>query len=92
MSGVRRFLVSGLVEGRMRMWAATGSYTNWIEGRENRHGTETWLVTVFDEHGSYFLDAARVCPVTLEEITGAGDDESYEMLFGDPGTGWAGEP
>ncbi len=92
MSGVRRFLVTSSFEARMRMWEASGSYANWIEGRNNRHGTETWMVTVLNKHTSYFLDAARVCPVTLEEIIGAGDDENYELLFGDPGTGWADEP
>jgi hypothetical protein len=85
---VHLFLVTAPDQGRMRMWLATSTYANWIEGRPNRHGTETWGVTVLGEHTSYFLDAARVCPVTLEEIEDAGDHERYVLLFGDPGTGW----
>ena len=85
---VRRFLVTSSLGSRMGVWAATATYVNWIEGRgpEER---ETWLVTCFGEHADHFLAAARLRPdVTIEEIQGAGDDERYELLVGDPDTGW----
>jgi hypothetical protein len=86
-SGVHRFLVTAPIGERMDMWAVTGAFANWIEGRgpEDR---ETWLVTCFDEHASGFLEAARNTGVTVEEIEGAGDDERYLLLVGDSGTGW----
>lgn len=88
---VHRLLVTASVEDRMRMWVAVGPYSNWIDGRSNRHGTETWLVTVLGEHVEYFLDVARRVPVTVEEVEDAGDDERYRLVIGEPGTGW-GEP
>jgi hypothetical protein len=87
--GVRRLLVTAPIGERMDMWAATAVFANWIEGRgpENR---ETWLVTCFGEHAPGFLDAARKIGVTVEQVEGAGDDERYVMLVGEPGTGWNG--
>lgn len=86
---VRYFLVTAPDdEARIRMWINTTAYANWLEGRSNRHGGETWAVTVFGEHASHFMEVARAVPVTLEEIEGSGDDERYQLLVGDPGTGW----
>lgn len=85
---VHRFLVTS-GHRRMDVWAATGSYANWIEGRENG-GRETWLVTCYDEHREAFLTAARTFGATVERIDGGGEDETYELLVGTPGTGWAG--
>lgn len=75
----------------MALWAASSLYANWLEGRENRHGSKTWLVTVFDEHAGHFLDAARAisAPVTVELIDSADDTERYMLEVGKPGTGWA---
>jgi hypothetical protein len=87
---VRYFLVTAPDETRMRMWINT-TYANWLEGRPNRNGGETWSVTVFGEHASHFIEVALAMSVTLEEIEGAGDAEQYRLLVGDPGTGW-GEP
>jgi hypothetical protein len=86
---VHRYLVTAPTDLRMDTWAATGMFTNWLEGRgpEDR---QTWLVTCFDEHSHTLLDAARNIGVTVEEIHGAGDDERYELLVGEPGTGWNG--
>jgi len=85
--GVHRFLVTAAVGPKFNMWAATAYYANWIEGRENG-GCETWLVTCFDEQASAFLMAASAVGVTVEEIEGAGDTESYLLRVGEPGTGW----
>jgi hypothetical protein len=87
---VRHFLVTAPDEMRMRMWINT-TYANWLEGRPNRNGGETWSVTVFGEHAGHFIEVALAMSVTLEEIEGAGDAEQYRLLVGDPGTGW-GEP
>jgi hypothetical protein len=85
---VHRLLVTSDADRRMDVWAATGTYANWIEGRENGD-RETWLVTCFDDHREAFLAAACAAGVTVERIDGAGEDESYELLAGEPGTGWA---
>ena len=84
---VHRFLLTAPMGLRMDTWAATAMFTNWIDGRgpEDR---QTWLVTCFDAHAHSFLQAARNIGVTVEEIEGAGDDERYVMLVGEPGTGW----
>jgi hypothetical protein len=84
---VHRFLVTSDTARRMDVWATTGAYANWIEGRENG-ARETWLVTCFDEHREAFLAAARTAGVTVERIDGTGEAESYELLVGAPGTGW----
>lgn len=47
-----------------------------------------WLATVFDQQAEGFLTAARTVGVTVEEIEGGGDTESYRLLVGEPGTGW----
>jgi len=86
--GVCRYLVTAPVHLRLAMWAATAAFANWIEGRgpEDR---ETWLVTCFGQHADSFLEAARDTGVTVEQIEGAGDDERYVMLAGEPGSGWS---
>jgi hypothetical protein len=85
--GVHRYLFTAPFDLRMDTWAATGMFTNWIEGRgpEDR---QTWLVICFDQDSASFLDVARTISVTVEEIEGAGDDERYVLLVGEPGTGW----
>lgn len=86
---VHRYLITAPIAERMDTWAATGMFANWIEGRgpEDR---QTWLVTCFDHHAPSFLAAARNIGVTVEEIEGAGDDERYVLIAGEPGTGWQG--
>jgi hypothetical protein len=87
---VHKFLVTAPIGERMDTWAATAMFANWIQGwgPEDR---QTWLVTCLDGHyANSFLDAARNIGVTVEEIEGAGDDERYVMLVGDPGSGWRG--
>lgn len=87
---VRHLLVTAPdLHTRMRLWLPSAYVANWLEGRPNRHGTETWAVTIFDEHAETFLANARTLGVTVEEIDGAGDDESYRLLVGAPGSGWA---
>ena len=87
-SSVHRFLVTADLDQKMTMWAATATFANWIEGRENGD-RETWMVTCFDDQAEQFLAAARAVGVTVQEIEGAGDGESYILLVGDPGTGWS---
>jgi hypothetical protein len=88
--GVHRFLVTAEVGPRMDVWSITSQLAHWIEGRPNPGGGETWLVTCLDEHAGRFLKAAGAAGVTVEEIHGAGPGERYEMLVGEPGTGWGG--
>jgi hypothetical protein len=83
---VHRYLVTAPEGPRMDMWAATGSFANWLDGRD-----ETFLVTCFDEDSEQFLAAARATAVTVQEIQGGGDTETYDLLVGEPGTGWAGQ-
>ncbi len=87
--GVHRYLITAPVDLKMDLWVATGMFANWLEGRQNG-GRETWLATVFDQHSEGFLTAARNVGVTIEEIEGGGDTESYRLLVGEPGTGWQG--
>jgi hypothetical protein len=75
------------MDQRMTLWMATDAVANWLEGRENGD-RQTWAVTCFDEHADAFLDVARQAGVTVQRIIGGGDDERYEMLVGEPGTGW----
>lgn len=84
---VHSYLVTGSEDQKWDAWLPTASYANWIEGRENGD-RETWLVTCFDDSRAAFLTAAKDAGVTVEEIEGAGDDESYKLLVGEPGTGW----
>lgn len=87
---VHRFLVTADPGERLDVWAATCAYANWIEGRENKRGGDTFLVTVFSAQGEKFLDVARTYSgVTVEEIEGAGDNETYALRVGEEGTGWA---
>jgi len=87
--GVHRYLVTASDdERRLTMWRCTAIYANWLDGRENPRGGETWLVTVFADKRQQFLDSARAVHVTVEEIHGGGDDETYELQVGEPGTGW----
>lgn len=86
---VHRFLVTADVDPRLQVWAQTAPYANWIEGRENKRGGDTFLVTVFAAQGEDFLSAARDhSGVTVEEIEGAGDTETYVLRVGEEGTGW----
>ncbi|MFI2502340.1 hypothetical protein [Streptomyces sp. NPDC018693] len=87
-AGVHRFLVTADDSERMRMWRRTAVYANWLDGRDNPRGGQTWLVTVFAEHGEDFLNAARATGATVEEIEGGGDDEQYHLRVGEPGSGW----
>jgi hypothetical protein len=86
--GVHRFLVTTTDELRFGMWSQTAAYANWLEGRDNPRGGETWLVTVFAGNGQHFLDTARATGATVEEIEAAGYDERYHLRTGTPGTGW----
>jgi hypothetical protein len=89
-SEVHRLLVTGGDSERVALWVNIGAQSNWIEGRENAHGTETWLVTVFADSRSRFLNMVGFYEgLTVEEIEGAGDSETYRLLVGKPGTGWA---
>jgi len=81
---VHRYLVTAPEDQRIDMWRATGAFANWLDGRE-----ETFLVTCFDDNAQQFLDAARATKVTVQEIHGGDDTETYELLVGEPGTGWA---
>lgn len=85
---VHRFLVTAPIGQRIDIWAVTGRYANWIEGRGPAE-RETWLVTCFDQHAARFR---RTCAArdktTLEEIEGAGDDERYTLVSGNPEAGW----
>lgn len=85
---VHRYLVTGDDARRMEAWMPTAGYANWIEGRE-KGGRETWLVTCYAEHAKAFLRATEAAGVTVEEIEGAGDTESYKLVVGEPGSGWA---
>lgn len=75
----------------MDTWAATGMFANWIEGRENGE-RETWLVTVFAADAASFLEVVHNVGVTVEEIEGGGESESYVLRVGEPGSGWKGGP
>ena len=86
-SGVRRFLVTATIDQRMSLWAATAVLSNWLDARgpEER---ETWLVMVTGEGADVFLEVAGRLGVTVEELEGAGDEEHWTLLVGEPGTGW----
>lgn len=87
---VHRFLVTAEEGPKFDFWPHTAMYANWIDGRENPRGGETWLVTVFGEDVDRFLTAARTASgVTVEEIDYVGADERYVLRVGEPGTGWA---
>jgi hypothetical protein len=95
---VRYLLVTAPDDARMTLWAASSLYANWIEGRPNRHGSETWYVTLADGTqrrpvglGDAFLAVAAKLGATVEEIEDRPDtwDESYRLLVGAAGTGWA---
>lgn len=87
-TSVHRFLVTAADESRLTMWRCTAIYANWLESRTNPRGGESWLVTVSAEKQQQFLDAGRACGVTVEEIHVDGENETYELLVGEPGTGW----
>jgi hypothetical protein len=91
MSDLRRFLVTGPADLRMNLWAATAMMTNWLEGREIDNDRETWLV-MHSGNASGFLTAAETIGLTIEEIHGAGESETYELLVGEPGSGWQDRP
>lgn len=89
---VHGYLVTASVHLKMDLWAATAAFSNWIEGRENGADRETWQVMVYDEDSASFLAAAERLAITVEEIEGSGDTETYRLLVGEPGTGWSGRP
>jgi hypothetical protein len=91
-NGVHRYLVTATADSKMSLWTTTGMFTNWLEGRPLADGRETWLVTVFDNDSKPFLAAAQKIGVTVEEIQGGGESESYDLLIGRPGSGWQGRP
>jgi hypothetical protein len=67
----------------------TAAITVWVEGRENRHGTETWLVAVLPRYRERFLNVARRNRhITVEEIYFEGDQERYRLHVGEEDTGW----
>ena len=84
---VHRYLLTAPADLKMDTWAATGMFANWIEGRANGD-RETWLVTCYDHHSQSFLTAAETIGVTVQEIEGAGDSETYRLVIGAPGSGW----
>lgn len=88
---VHRYLVTDDDAPCECAWMATCAFANWIEGRctPGRAAAETWLVTCFAEDAEAFLSAAKTAGVTVEEIEGAGDSETYKLLAGAPGSGWA---
>lgn len=87
-SGVHSYLVTAPPGEHMGLWAATATVTNWIEGRAGRNGT-TWQVMVMGGNGPAFLEVARkLGGITVEEIEGAGDEERFVLVVGEPGTGW----
>lgn len=87
-SGVHAYLVTTPPDEHMGLWAATATVSNWIESRPGKNGI-TWQVMVPGDYGTQFLEAARqLGDITVEEIEGAGDDEEFVLLVGEPGTGW----
>ena len=85
--GILRALVTGEQPALLSMNQRTAYYANWIDSKQ-KDGRETYIVTVFDNERHQFIDTALQTGVTVEEIHGAGDDETYELLVGAPGTGW----
>lgn len=78
---------------RLDLWQLTGWTANWLEGRDGKHG-QTWQVMVPGEYAAQFRAAvadlnAAGRDITLEEIHGAADHETYELLAGQPDSGWA---
>lgn len=86
--GVASYLVTGTLQAKMTTWGPTAGYANWIEGRRLTDGRETWLVTVFDEHSKPFFNAAKTAGATVESVGANEDLETYELIVGEPGTGW----
>lgn len=76
----------------LSLWFNTWGISNWLDAREGKSGI-TWHVMVPDEHMENFLVSARAlcergCSLTVEEIEGAGDGETYKLLAGNPHCGW----
>jgi hypothetical protein len=87
-SSVHAYLVTTPPDEHMGLWAATATTSNWIKSRPGKNGV-TWQVMVPGDSGPQFLDAARrLGDITVEEIEGAGDEERFVLLVGEPGTGW----
>jgi len=87
-SGVHAYLVTTPPNEHFDLWAATAMVSNWIESRHGNNGV-TWQVMVPADAGPQFIEAARkLGGITVEEIEGAGDDERYVALVGEPGSGW----
>lgn len=103
MSGVTGYLVTGRAPHLTEFMISTMHYANWRDSRPVTPGAEegsdtTARVMVMDKDAEPFLGLARyvnglpredrVRTLTVERIIPAGDGESYELLIGDPGTGW----
>lgn len=56
-----------------------------VEGADPPRATINYVVD--DQHLTPFLAVAREVGVTVEEIE-PGDEETYTLLVGEPGTGW----
>jgi len=84
---IHRFLVTADTNRKIHHWSATATFVNWIEGRDNGD-RETWLVTCYEPQVKSFLNTAKTIGVTVQKIHDAGDRETYELLVGNPGTGW----
>lgn len=104
MSGVSGYLVTGRFPHLEEFIISTNHYANWVEVRPTRPemgdaSDTTAQAMVMDKDAPEFVATARrlnelprldrVRTLTVEKITGAGDGESYDLLTGEPGTGWA---
>lgn len=84
-SGVKRYLVTTPdPEARQDFHLRVGFVGNVIDQR-----SDTVFYTVMGENAEGFLEAAREVGVTVEELHGGGESETYELLIGEAGSGWA---
>lgn len=84
---VLRYLVTVAEDTRFYLWWSTALYTNWLDVRFLLDGRQTWLVMVY-EPVDEFLAVARAVGATVELVHGGDDTETYELIVGEPGTGW----
>jgi hypothetical protein len=88
---VHGLLVTGSFEKTLDWHMAVMLVANGHERRPNVDGMDTVHYTIFDDHLEGALDAAKKLELTVEEIyweEGA-EEESYRLLVGDIGRGWA---